>query len=88
MIKAKTGTKVRFPYKGKTITRELVGIIEISYDYWIGDLGMSDDERYLYDIYGEPSNGVPVWHNLSVRVIDHQDVTKNIVITEGIFVEL
>lgn len=87
MIRAKTGTKVRFPYKGKTITRELVGIIEISYDYWIGDLGTSDNERYLYDIYGEPSNGVPVWHNLSVRVIDN-DNPVDTVITEGIFVEL
>lgn len=87
MIRAKTGTKVRFPYKGKTITRELVGIIEISYDYWIGDLGMSEDERFLYDIYGEPSNGVPVWHNLSVRVIDNDNPCDEI-ITEGIFVEL
>ena len=87
MIRAKTGTKVRFPYKGKTITRELVGIIEISYDYWIGDLGTSENERFLYDIYGEPSNGVPVWHNLSVRVIDNDDPCDE-VITEGIFVEL
>lgn len=87
MIRAKTGTKVRFPYKGQTITRELVGIIEISYDYWIGDLGTSDNERFLYDIYGEPSNGVPVWHNLSVRVIDNDDPVDE-VITEGIFVEL
>ena len=87
MIRAKTGTKVRFPYKGQTITRELVGIIEISYDYWIGDLGISDDERYLYDIYGEPSNGVPVWHNLSVRVIDNDNPCDEI-ITEGIIVEL
>ena len=87
MIRAKTGTKVRFPYKGKTITRELVGIIEISYDYWIGDLGISDDERYLYDIYGHTSNNVPVWHNLSVRVIDN-DKPGETIITEGIFVEL
>ena len=87
MIRANTGTKVRFPYKGQTITRELVGIIEISYDYWIGDLGMSDDERFLYDVYGEPSNGVPVWHNLSVRVIDN-DKPGETIITEGIFVEL
>jgi len=87
MIRAKTGTKVRFPYKGKTITRELVGIIEISYDYWIGDLGISDDERYLYDIYGEPSNGVPVWHNLSIRVIDNDNPAETYV-TEDIFVEL
>ena len=87
MIRANTGTKVRFPYKGKTITRELVGIIEIGYDYWIGDLGTSDNERFLYDIYGEPSNGVPVWHNLSVRVIDNDDPCDE-VITEGIFVEL
>ena len=87
MIRAKTGTKVRFPYNGKTITRELVGIIEINSDYFIGDLGMSDDERYLYDIYGHTSNGVPVWHNLSIRVID-QDTTKETFIEEGIFVEL
>lgn len=87
MIRANIGTKVRFPYKGQTITRELVGIIEISYDYWIGDLGTSDNERFLYDIYGEPSNGVPVWHNLSVRVIDNDDPCDE-VITEGIFVEL
>ena len=87
MIRANTGTKVRFPYNGKTITRELVGIIEISYDYWIGDLGTSDNERFLYDIYGEPSNGVPVWHNLSVRVIDNDNPCDEI-ITEGIIVEL
>ena len=87
MIRANTGTKVRFPYKGQTITRELVGIIEISYDYFVGDLGTSDDERYLYDIYGHTSNGVPVWHNLSVRVIDN-DKPGETIITEGIFVEL
>ena len=87
MIRAKTGTKVRFSYKGKTITRELLCFIEISSDYFVGDLGMSDDERYLYDIYGHTSNGVPVWHNLSIRVID-QDTTKETFIEEGIFVEL
>ena len=48
---------------------------------------MIDDERYLYDIYGHTSNGVPVWHKLSVRVID-QDTTKETFIEEGIFVEL
>lgn len=87
MIRANTGTKVRFPYKGKTITRELVGIIEIESDFWVGDLGTSDDERFLYDIYGHTSNDVPVWHNLSVRVID-QDTQSEMFIEEGIFVEL
>ena len=83
MIRANTGTKVRFSYKGQTITRELVGFIEINSDYFVGDLGTSDDERYLYDIYGHTSNGVPVWHNLSIRVID-QDTTKETIIEEEI----
>ena len=84
MIRATIGTIISFPYNGKTYNRELVGFYEIGSDYWLGDIGWLDQDNPLPEISfmvtGLTSNGVPVLHDLCVRV----DGATSELITEGI----
>lgn len=84
MIRASIGTTIRFPYNGKTYERKLHEVLEIGYDYWLGDIGWLDENEPLpsvsFMVTGLTSNGVPVLHKLSVRV----DGATSELITEGI----
>lgn len=87
MIKANVGTIVQFRYGGQLYKRELAGFIEIDSDFWVGDIGWKDEDDPVpgtsFLIFGHTSNGVPVWHDLKIRV-DEPDATFTI--TEGIVV--
>ena len=84
MIRASIGTTIRFPYNGKTYERKLTEVLEIEYDYWLGDIGWLDQDNPLpktsFMVTGHTSNGVPVLHKLCVRV----DGATSELITEGI----
>lgn len=84
MIQATIGTIIRFTYNGKTYERKLTEFCEIGHDYWLGDIGWLDENEPLpsvsFMVTGLTSNGVPVLHDLCVRV----DGATSELITEGI----
>lgn len=84
MVHSQIGTEISFPHHGKRCKRELIGYIEITSDYWHGDLGWDGDTFFM--VYGHTSNGVPVLHNLEIVVEESTAPTE--VISQGITFKL